>query len=77
MTTTPTGTGDKLLHLIEFLLLLLVLFLEAKNYIRQNNAEADLKVTAARLEREQAESEARCQRIADTCIDIIANGRWE
>ena len=68
---------DKILHLIEFLLLGLVLFLEAGSYIREHNAESELKQTAARLEREMAESEARSQRIADTCIDIIANERWE
>ena len=68
---------DKALHLLELTLLALVLFLEAKSYIRSYNAESEIKQTAARLEREQAETEARCQRIADTCIDIIANERWE
>ena len=68
---------DKALHLLELTLLALVLFLEAKSYIRNYNAQSNLEQTAARLEREQAETEARCQRIADTCIDIIANERWE
>jgi hypothetical protein len=68
---------DRALHLLEFALIGLVLFLEAGSYIRAHNAENELKQTAARLEREQAETEARCQRIADTCIDIIANERWE
>ena len=68
---------DKTLHILEFLLLGLVLFLEAGNYIRAHNTQSELKETAARLERELAESEARCRRMTDTCIDIIANGRWE
>lgn len=68
---------DKALHLLEFLLLGLVLFLEAGNYIKAQNAQSELEQTAARLEREMAETEARSQRIADTCIDIIANARWE
>ena len=68
---------DKTLHLLELALLALVLFLEAKSYIRSYNAQSKLEQTAARIEREQAETEARCQRIADTCIDIIANERWE
>ena len=62
---------DKALHVLEFLLLALVLVLEAKNYARTYNAESELKQTAARLEREQAETEARCQRIADTCIGLF------
>jgi hypothetical protein len=68
---------DKALHLLELLIMLLVLFIEAGNYIKAHNMENELKQTAARLEREMAETEARSQRIADTCIDIIANARWE
>lgn len=68
---------EKALHLLELTILLLVLFLEAGNYIKARNLKSELEQTAARLEREQAEIEARCQRIADTCIDIIANARWE
>ena len=67
---------DKTLHILEFLLLGLVLFLEAGNYIRAHNAQNELKETEAKLEREMAETEARSQRIADTCIDIITNERW-
>ena len=67
---------DKTLHVLEFLLLGLVLFLEAGNYIRSHNAQSELKETEAKLEREMAETEARSQRIADTCIDIITNERW-
>jgi hypothetical protein len=67
---------DKTLHILEFLLLGLVLFLEAGNYIKAHNTESELKETAARLEQEMAETEARSQRIADTCIDIITNERW-
>lgn len=69
--------SDKVLHLLELMILLLVLFIEAGNYIKAHNLEIKLQQTAARLEREMAETEARCQRIADTCIDIIANKRWE
>lgn len=68
---------DKALHLLEFLILGLVLFLEAGNYIKAHNTEVEMQKTAARLEREMAETEAKSQRIADTCIDIIANKRWE
>lgn len=68
---------DKALHLLEFLILGLVLFLEAGNYIKTHNTEVEMQKTAARLEREMAETEAKSQRIADTCIDIIANKRWE
>lgn len=67
---------DKTLHVLEFLLLGLVLFLEAGNYIRAHNTQSELKETEAKLEREMAETEARSQRIADTCIDIITNERW-
>ena len=68
---------DKLVHLIEFALLLLVLLIQAKLYTNQHNAESDLKLTVIRLEKELAESEARCKRMIDTCIDILANNRWE
>lgn len=68
---------DKLVHLIEFALLLLVLLIQAKLYTNQHNAESDLKLTVIRLEKELAESEARCRRMTDTCIDILANNRWE
>ncbi len=68
---------DKLVHLIEFALLLLVLLIQAKLYTNQHNAESDLKLTVIRLEKELAESEARCKRMTDTCIDILANNRWE
>lgn len=68
---------DKFVHLIEFALLLLVLLIQAKLYTNQHNAESDLKLTVIRLEKELAESEARCKRMTDTCIDILANNRWE
>lgn len=68
---------DKFVHLIEFALLLVVLLIQAKLYTNQHNAESDLKLTVIRLEKELAESEARCKRMTDTCIDILANNRWE
>ena len=68
---------DKFVHLIEFALLLLVLLIQAKLYTNQHNTESDLKLTVIRLEKELAESEARCKRMTDTCIDILANNRWE
>ena len=68
---------DKFVHLIEFALLLFVLLIQAKLYTNQHNAESDLKLTVIRLEKELAESEARCKRMTDTCIDILANNRWE
>lgn len=68
---------DKALHVLEFALLCLVFVLELGSKIKAHNSEVALKETAARLERELAESEARCRRMTDTCIDIIANGRWE
>lgn len=68
---------DKVVHLLELVLLLVVLLIQAKLYIAQHNTESALKLNIIRLEKELAESEARCKRMTDTCIDILSNGRWE
>lgn len=68
---------DRFVHLVELAVLLIVLLIEAQLYIRQHNTESDLKLTVIRLEKELEESEARCMRMTDTCIDILSNGRWE
>ena len=68
---------DKALHILEFLLVMCCLLCSAKLYICMHNAESRMKVEMIRLERELAESEARCQRMTDTCISILSNGVWE
>ena len=47
---------DKALHVLEFALLCLVFVLELGSKIKAHNSEVALKETAARLERELAES---------------------
>jgi len=48
--------------------------------IQLNEVQRELaKVQAQNYEtrKELQETEARCERMTDTCIDIIANRRWE
>lgn len=48
--------------------------------IQLNEVQKELaKVQAQNFETQQQlqETEARCERMTDTCIDIIANRRWE
>lgn len=68
---------DKVLHLIEFIILFICLFFTAKVYILLHNAEQTVKDSEARIERRCKETEEQCQRIADTCIYILANEEWE
>lgn len=68
---------DKALHILEFLILIAVLLIQSQLYVRQHNADSELKITVIKLEKELKESEDRCRRMTDTCIDILSNGRWE
>lgn len=68
---------DKVLHVLEFILVTICLLCTAKIYIFMHNAESRMKVEVIRLERELAESEARCKQMTDTCISILANGEWQ
>ena len=68
---------DKALHLLEFILLVLCLFFTAKVYILMKNTEQKLKDAEARIEKKCQETENQCQRIADSCIYIMANNEWE
>lgn len=68
---------DKALHILEFLILIAVLLIQSQLYVRQHNADSELKITVIKLEKELQESEDRCRRMTDTCIDILSNGRWE
>lgn len=46
-------------------------------YGKQQNTNLELRNKVDYLELQIQETEARCQRMTDTCIDILANKRWE
>lgn len=46
-------------------------------YGKQQNTNAELENKIGYLEFQLQETEARCSRMTDTCIDILANRRWE
>lgn len=46
-------------------------------YGKQQNTNLELNNKVDNLKYELEQSEARCKRMTDTCIDILANKRWE
>lgn len=46
-------------------------------YTRTKAAENRLIEYGCSLREEMKETEEKCQRYCDTCIDILANARWE
>ena len=46
-------------------------------YGKLHNEVIDAQDQVKSLEYTVEETEARCERMTDTCIDIVANGRWQ
>lgn len=46
-------------------------------YGKQQNTNQELENEIRYLQMQLEETEARCTRMTDTCIDILANRRWE
>lgn len=44
---------------------------------RAKKAEARLMEIESQVYKRLGETEEKCQRLCDTCIDILANNRWE
>lgn len=67
-------------HISNFLLLLLytiTMIICFVVYGKQQNTNLELNNKVDNLKYELEQSEARCKRMTDTCIDILANKRWE
>jgi hypothetical protein len=69
--------ADRILQLVELLLLCLCLIVTEIHDIKVGNLEKELKARTDALRYEVGESEERCRRLTDTCIDIVNRKIYE
>lgn len=62
---------------ITLLFIYLDMFLTGMYLFKLNNKVIRMERTVKELRQEVKESEERCKRMTDTCIDVLANKRWE
>ena len=68
---------DKICTLAALVMMLVSLFFCSFCANRAKIAEARLNAIESQVLRELEETEKKCQRYCDTCIDILKNNRWE
>lgn len=68
---------DRILQIIELLLLCLCLAVTEIHSMKVNNLEKELRAETSALRYEVGESEGRCRRLTDTCIDIVNRKIYE
>lgn len=67
----------KISSLISLIVMLVSMLFCFACYTRTKAAENRLIEYGCSLHKELKETEEKCQRYCDTCIDILASGRWE
>lgn len=61
-----------------FLFFFVIILLRQNNDIKNLKKEIEIsRLAESKLKIELQETENRCERMTDTCIDIITNKRWE
>lgn len=68
---------DRLLLLVALVIFTGTLITGLVLFTRQEQKTQELQDEVRYLQYELRETEARCRRMTDTCIDILANRRWE
>lgn len=68
---------DRILQLLELVLLCLCFITTAIYSMRVKNLENEVRAEMAALRLENEESVERCRRISYTCIDIMNSNLWE
>jgi hypothetical protein len=71
------NTSDRVLQLVELLLLCLCLVMTEIHSMKVSNMEKELKTQTDALRHEVRESEGRCRRLTNTCIDIVNRKIYE
>lgn len=68
---------DKICTICALIVSVVCLFFCTYCYNQTKMAEAKLIEIGCSLRKEMKETEEKCQRYSDACIDILANGVWE
>ena len=69
--------NDLYITLCMSFLILFFLISESYLYVLNTRLQKQVESLATKIDVELEETENKCQRMTDTCIDILANRRWE
>lgn len=72
-----SDTINKICTIVALIVMAVSLIVCGECRNRAKIAEARLMEIESRVNNRMAEIEKKCQRYCDTCIDILANQRWE
>jgi hypothetical protein len=72
-----SDTINKICTIVALLVMAVSLFICGECCNRAKKAEARLIEIESQVYKRLGETEEKCQRYCNTCIDILANKRWE
>lgn len=68
---------NKIISLLMLVIMMMVLFCVGAVAVDQHNSKIKMEQEIASLRYELKQTQEQCKRMTDTCVDILANKRWE